>query len=148
MTRLFFALLTLLFSLSALAKGGYSDFERSSNAPKTIGYHATHADVALLIRQNGFRQGTAPGRLGSGGTYVNNSRAGAIKEFQHYNPGVTPSVLKVEYNPGINASTNVAPRNYLETFPFNNVDSISAPSVRLPSTTNTNILNGSVRIAE
>lgn len=79
---------------------------------------------------------------------MNNSRAGAIAEFQHHNPGVTPSVLKVEYNPGINASTNVAPRNYVENFPFHNVDSISAPSVRLPSTTNTNVLNNSVRIAE
>ncbi len=29
---------------------------------KTRGFHATHPDVAPLIRENGFRQGTAPGR--------------------------------------------------------------------------------------
>jgi len=112
------------------------------------GFHATLPDVAPLIRQNGFRQGTARGRLGSGGTYVNNTRAGAIAEFQHHNPGVSPTVLKVEYNQGINASTSVTPRNYVENFPFHNVDSISAPSVRLPGTTNTNVLNGTVRIIE
>ncbi len=113
-----------------------------------IGYHATHADVVPLIQQNGFRAGTAPGRLGSGGTYVNSSPQGAIAEFAHHNPGVTPSVLKVQYNPGINASTTVAPRNYVDRLPFNNVNSISAPSVRLPGTTNTNVLNGSLRIIE
>ena len=112
------------------------------------GYHATLPEVVPLIRQNGFKQGTAPGRLGSGGTYVNNTRQGAIVEFQHHNPGVTPSVLRVEYNAGINASTNVAPRNYVDRFPFSNINSISAPSVRLPSTINTNVLNNSVRIAD
>ena len=117
-------------------------------ANKTRGFHATHPDVAPLIRENGFRQGTAPGRLGSGGTYVNDTRAGAIAEFQHHNPGVTPTVLRVDYDAGINASTNLAPRNYVDNLPFSNVDSISAPSVRLPGTTNTNVLNGSVRVIE
>ena len=117
-------------------------------AANRVGYHATHADVVPLIQQNGFRAGTAPGRLGSGGTYVNSSPQGAIAEFAHHNPGVTPSVLKVQYNPGINASTTVAPRNYVDRLPFNNVDSISAPSVRLPGMTNTNVLNGSLRIIE
>ena len=110
------------------------------------GYHATLPEIVPLIEAKGFKAGTAPGRLGSGGTYVNNTAEGAIAEFAHHNPGVTPSVLKVEYNPGVNASTNVAPRNYVESFPFNNVDSISAPSVRLPGTMNTNVLNGSVKI--
>ncbi len=117
-------------------------------AANRVGYHATHADVVPLIQQNGFRAGTAPGRLGSGGTYVNSTPQGAIAEFAHHNPGVTPSVLKVQYHPGINASTSVAPRNYVERLPFHNVDSISAPSVRLPGTTNTNVLNGSLRIIE
>ena len=118
----------------------------SIRAAKGTGYHATFPEVVPLIEQNGFRAGTAPGRLGSGGTYVNNTAEGAIAEFNAHFPGVTPSVLKVEYNPGINAATNVAPRNYVDNLPFYNVDSISAPSVRLPGTTNTNVLNGSVRI--
>jgi hypothetical protein len=148
MTRLLCLLLTLLFSLSGPALGENGDLGRWSNAANSVGYHATHADVVPLIQQNGFRAGTAPGRLGSGGTYVNSTPQGAIAEFAHHNPGVTPSVLKVQYHPGINASTSVAPRNYVERLPFHNVDSISAPSVRLPGTTNTNVLNGSLRIIE
>jgi len=147
-TRAFIVLLTLLFSLSGPAMGEYSDFGQSCNAAKSVGYHATHPDVVPMIQQNGFKAGTAPGRLGSGGTYVNNTAEGAIAEFAHHNPGITPSVLRVQYKPGINASTSVAPRNYVERLPFSNVDSISAPSVRLPGTTNTNVLNGSVRLIE
>ena len=124
-------------------------YKAATNATRrTVGYHAAHPDVAPLIQQNGFRAGTGPGRLGSGGTYVNNTRQGAVAEFQHHNPGATPTVLKVEYSPGVNASTSVAPRNYVDNLPFNNVDSISAPSVRLAGTTNTNVMNGSVRIVE
>ncbi|NJM37870.1 MAG: hypothetical protein HC845_08460 [Akkermansiaceae bacterium] len=147
-------LLVLLISLTWVTMGNAaalaerSDFGGSSLAANRVGYHATHPDVVPLIQQNGFRAGTAPGRLGSGGTYVNNTAEGAIAEFAHHNPGVTPSVLKVQYNPGINASTSVAPRNYVERLPFHNVDSISAPSVRLPGTTNTNVLNGTVRLIE
>jgi len=149
MIRWFLYALALLFSLSELALGDFIENDRSSLAAnKKAGFHATHPDVAPLIRENGFRQGTAPGRLGSGGTYVNNTRAGAIAEFQHHNPGVTPAVLKVDYDAGINASTALAPRNYVDNLPFSSVDSISAPSVRLPGTTNTNVINGSVRVIE
>jgi len=116
----------------------------SSAQSIVTGYHATHPQVAPLIRQNGFRPGTSPGRLGSGGTYVNNTPGGAIAEFAHHNPGVTPTVLQVQYRPGINAATNVAPANYVNQLPLNNVGSISAPSIRAPGTTNTNVLNGSV----
>jgi hypothetical protein len=133
---------------AAMIVSGVASRGGGTVAANRVGYHATHADVVPLIQQNGFRAGTAPGRLGSGGIYVNSSPQGAIAEFAHHNPGVTPSVLKVQYNPGINASTTVAPRNYVDRLPFNNVDSISAPSVRLPGTTNTNVLNGSLRIIE
>jgi hypothetical protein len=114
MRYLITCLLALLFSMSSPAVGVNIDFGHSSLAANRVGYHATHADVVPLIQQNGFRAGTAPGRLGSGGTYVNSSPQRAIAEFAHHNPGVTPSVLKVQYNPGINASTTVAPRNYVE----------------------------------
>lgn len=86
--------------------------------------------------RTGFRAGTEPGRLGSGGTYVSSSRQGAIAEFIHHNPGVQPEVLKVRYNPGVEAVTNVAPQRYVEKLPLN-VDSITAPSVRHISAQNT-----------
>lgn len=137
--------------IASAGLGGFSAVARPATQPQSvvsIGYHATHPDIAPLIQQNGFRAGTAPGRLGSGGTYVNNTHAGAVAEFQYHNPGVTPAVLKVQYDPGINASATIAPRNYVETLPLYNVDSISAPSLRMPGTININVLNGSVRIVE
>jgi len=36
----------------------------------------------------------------------------------------------------------------VDNLPFSNVDSSSATSVRLPGTTNTNVLNGTVRVIE
>ncbi|MBL7249130.1 hypothetical protein [Alloalcanivorax marinus] len=113
-----------------------------------IGYHATHPDVVPLIKENGFRSGLAPGCLGSGGTYVNDTMEGAISEFQYHNPGGSPEILKVEYDAGVNAFTNVPPKGYVENFPFYDVDSVSAPSVRLPDTINTSVLNGSLRVIE
>lgn len=114
-------------------------------APKRVGYHATDPDVVSLIEKNGFRNGQAPGRLGANGVYVNNTPEGAIAEFTHHNPGKTPAVLKVEYSPGVEAVTNVAPTKYVKDIPLN-VDSVSAPSVRAPTTTNTNVFNNSVTI--
>jgi hypothetical protein len=105
-------------------------------AATRVGYHATYSEAAQGIRQTGFRPGTKPGRLGSGGTYVNNTPEGAVAEFAFHNPGVTPEVLRVRYNPGVEAVTDVAPVGYVERLPLN-VDSITAPSVRLPSTRNT-----------
>jgi len=123
---------------------GHASGGVAARGEATVGYHATNPEAAGSILSGGFRMGTKPGRLGSGGVYVNDSPAGAIAEFSHHNPGVTPSVLKVEYNPGTNAATTVAPRNYVTSHPLN-VDSISAPSLRAPGTVNTNILNGSGR---
>jgi hypothetical protein len=107
-----------------------------------IGYHATTPEAANAILNSGFRLGTNPGRLGTGGVYVNDTVDGAISEFGFHNPGITPTVLQVEYSQGVNASTLVSPVNYVETLPLN-VDSITAPSLRLPSSFNTNVLNGS-----
>jgi len=116
--------------------------EPGSISRPNIGYHATSPGAAQSITQSGFQAGTRPGRLGSGGTYVNNTPAGAIDEFAYHSPGVTPSVIRVEYNQGVNASAVIPPRNYVGQHPLN-VESISAPSIRAPGTVNTNILNGS-----
>lgn len=116
-----------------------------NNSPNDyqVGYHATTPESADLIMSGGFRNGTKPGRLGSDGVYVNSTPEGAIKEFQAHNgSSANPSIIKVEYNPGVNAEASIPPRNYVDSHPLN-VDSISAPSIRKPGTTNTNILNNS-----
>lgn len=123
------------------AFGVYGAYKAVTMPTQTqIGYHATKPQYAPSIRETGFRTGSSPGRLGSGGVYVNNSRAGAIAEFSYHNPGVTPEVLKVRYQPGVNAVTDFAPRGYVNSLPLN-VDSITAPSVRFPSSQNTIIFN-------
>jgi len=133
-------------ALTPFVPGGAGSYIRAGRVTKK-GFHATHPDAAKAILEGGFRPGTKSGRLGSGGTYVNNKPEGAIAEFVHHNPGIIPTVLKVEYRPGTNASASVAPRKYVDQFPLN-VESISAPSIRAPGTTNTNVLNGSVRATE
>lgn len=110
----------------------------------TIGYHATYPEAAASILEGGFRPGSKAGRLGSGGVYVNDSVSGAIDEFSYHNPGVTPTVLKVEYSPGRNATAVTPPQKYVESHPLD-ADSVSAPSVRAPGTINTNVVNGTAR---
>jgi len=110
-----------------------------------LGYHATDPAVVLLIEQNGFRNGQAPGRLGANGVYVNNSPEGAIAEFTHHNPGKQPAVLQVKYSPGVEAVANAAPTQYVRDISLN-VDSVTAPSVRAPQTINTNVFNDSVSV--
>lgn len=112
-----------------------------------IGYHATATKDVESIMKNGFYPGTQAGRLGSHGTYVNNTPEGAIAEFKAARPTTEYTVLKVQYNPGINATTDIAPRFPVMEHPLN-VDSISAPSIRMPGTINTNIFNGSVEPIE
>jgi hypothetical protein len=111
---------------------------------KKIGYHATHPEAANAIKKGGFKPGTKPGRLGSGGVYVNDTPEGAAAEFAHHNPGVKPAIIEVEYEPGVNATATVPPRTYVTEHPLD-VESISAPSLRAPGTLNTNILNGSAK---
>ncbi len=141
----------------------------------SIGYHATRPDVVPLIVENGFRPGTNPGRLGSGGTYVNNTPEGALAEFFHINPNATEvTLIKVRYDSGNSATSSVSPANtygfdnvinnigadvkvrpdlpdlidYHMNFPLWNIDSISAPSIRAPGTINTHILNNSLQLVE
>jgi len=101
-----------------------------------FGYHATFPEAAASIKKTGFRPGTRPGRLGSGGVYVNNTPEGALAEFQYHHPAVVPEIITVRYRPGIRAVTDVTPRHYVDRLPLN-VDSITAPSLRLPGTKNT-----------
>lgn len=129
-----------------------------------IGYHATNPLLVESIEKNGFLPGVSPGRLGNNGVYVNNTTEGAVKEFFHNRKDAKESiVLEVEYQPGVESETGTVPaKNYgfinkmKETnnpqphtrrhFPFsNNVDTVTAPSLRARGTKNTNVLNGTVR---
>ena len=157
-----------------LSQLGYDSVSRGmgsrpicTNPGEKIGYHATQPQWADSILQEGFRQGTAPGRLGAG-TYVNSTPEGALAEFysNDYNKSEKATVIRTLYKPGIEAKTDRAPDkkygyevnneeckkvgeglgpipNYRANMPFGDVDSISAPSVRYPKSTNTNVLNSS-----
>ncbi|GEM_PF-3467919 len=131
-------------SLRAAKPAGSATTSTASSNTTTVGYHATYPEAASSILESGFRMGTKPARLGTGGVYVNNSTTGAAAEFAHHNPGVTPTILKVKYELGINGSSSVAPRGYVSSHPLD-VNSLSAPSLRAPGTINTNVLNGSAR---
>lgn len=125
-----------------------------------IGYHATTPEKATSIENNGFMNGTNPGRLGSGGVYVNNTPQGAISEFMNAWPDREYKVLSVSYKPGVEAVSSAVPQGqapllpidigkttaYRANFPLSGIDSITAPSTRAIGTTNTNILNNSAQV--
>jgi hypothetical protein len=107
-----------------------------------IGYHATNPGNVDSILANGFNESQA-GRLGGGGVYVNDTQEGAIAEYMAHNPGgPAPTVLQVQYNPGLNYQVSL-PTVPSTTGPLRlAADTITAPSVRLPGTFNTIIRNG------
>jgi hypothetical protein len=128
--------------------GMFSSLARNGDDAISVGFLAPTSEGAEGIIENGFRTGTNPGRLGSGGVYLNDTIEGAAAEFAHYNPSLNPTTLRVQYQAGVNASTAVAPVGRRMNIPLNNIDSISAPSVRLPGTTNTHVLNGTAEAME
>ena len=137
-----YAALSQSFTMASESAGLILDYNAAAaGMGASVGYHATTPEAAESILQSGFRLGTKPGRLGSGGVYVNNTVEGAMAEFAQHNPVVSPSVLRVQYQTGVNAMAATPPANYVMQYPLN-VGSISAESVRLPGTFNTNILNG------
>ncbi len=73
-----------------------------------VGYHATKINNVESILKNGLRN-SSKGRLGGEGIYVNNTLNGAIAEFRHYYPDEAYSVLKVEYNKGLNLIVSPPP---------------------------------------
>jgi hypothetical protein len=111
-----------------------------------IGYHATDpANVDSIL--NGGLNNSAAGRLGGEGVYVNDTQEGAIAEYMARNPnGRAPSVLQVEYNPGLNYTISPPPVGYTTgPLPFA-ADTLTTESVRLPGTFNTIIRNGSATV--
>jgi len=79
MTRLICVLLTLLFSLSDPAMGGYIDFERSSLAPKTT--PTSTAIVPYYPPANGFAGATTRQFLMPGQTIDRFGGSGASRFF-------------------------------------------------------------------
>lgn len=73
---------------------------------------------------------------------MHRARIGTNSKFNYHNPGATPAVIQVDYTKGTNAAAKTAPQNYVKEIPVN-ADTISAPSLRAPGTTNTNVVNGS-----
>jgi RHS repeat-associated protein len=123
--------------------GGITASASAADDAMQVGYHATNPANVQSILDNGFYE-TQAGRLGGGGVYVNNTQEGAIAEYLAHNPGgPTPTVLQVQYNPGLNYNISL-PTVPSTTGPLSfAADTITAPSVRLPGTLNTIIRNGS-----
>ena len=108
-----------------------------------IGYHATKPEFAEAILADGFRLSRS-GRLGGNGIYVSNTPEGAIAEYMWYNPGgPAPTVLRVQYEVGLNYRIVPPPSRYfMGELPLA-ADTVTTESIRLPGTFNTLIRNGS-----
>jgi RHS repeat-associated protein len=110
-----------------------------------IGYHATNPGNIESILANGFNESLA-GRLGGGGVYVNNTAEGAIAEYMSVPGRSAPTVLRVQYTPGLNYRINPPPARYT-TGPLPlRADTLTTESIRLPGTFNTIIRNGSATV--
>jgi len=128
--------------ISLIAGGGLQGaVGRGGTTTTATGFHATNPGNVQSIMANGLWESSS-GRLGGGGVYVNNTSAGAIAEFAARNPGVTPSVLQVQYTPGLNYRISPPPGGYT-TGPLPlAADTLTTGSLRLPGTFNTIIRNG------
>ena len=109
-----------------------------------IGYHATRPEYAESIRNEGFRLSEG-GRLGGGGVYVSDSAETAVAEFGAHNPGMTPEILRVQYDPGFEHVLPAAPDApyFKGVMPPEWADSVTAPSIQSPRGWNTIVRNGS-----
>jgi hypothetical protein len=110
-----------------------------------IGYHATAPANVDSILANGLYD-SAGGRLGGGGIYVNNTPEGAIAEYMSVPGRPTPTVLQVQYTPGLNYTITPPPTGYtMGPLPLAG-DTLTTGSIRLPGTFNTIIRNGSATV--
>jgi len=67
---------------------------------------------------------------------------GAMAEFAHHNPGVTPAIFQVEYPVGNNLFLKTPPSSYSKVLPGSEgFNTITTPSVRAPGTYNTLIID-------
>ena len=127
--------------------GSASSAARVGSAETAIGYHATTAEAAESILATGFRTPTSAGRLGTG-IYVNNTVEGAAAEFMFHRPGVSPTILQVEYPVGRNLLISHPPSGYtFGNLPFtSDANTLTAPSLRATGTFNTLIRSGATPV--
>jgi len=110
-----------------------------------VGYHATASANVDSILANGLYD-SAGGRLGGAGVYVNNTPEGAIAEYMSVPGRSAPTVLQVQYSPGLNYTITPPPAGYTTgPLPFA-ADTLTTESIRLPGTFNTIIRNGSATV--
>ncbi|HJW94093.1 MAG TPA: RHS repeat-associated core domain-containing protein [Thermoanaerobaculia bacterium] len=128
--------------VTAATLGGAAEVEAEANV--TRGFHATNPANVDSILENGLRE-SGGGRLGSG-VYVSDSSEGATAEYLFHNPGgPAPTVLTVQYDPGVNYLIDTPSTVTQGPLPFA-ADTISAESARLPGAVNTVIRNGSATV--
>ena len=110
-----------------------------------IGFHATNPANVDSILGNGLNDSVG-GRLGGGGVYVNNTSEGAIAEYMSVPGRPAPTVLQVNYTPGLNYTISPPPAGYTTGALSLGADTLTTESLRLPGTLNTIIRNGSATV--
>jgi RHS repeat-associated protein len=112
-------------------------------ADEGIAYRAIDPQYAGSTVKDGFYQSGAPGRLGNDGIYANSTIEGAVAEFTHHNPGVTPAVFEVKYPNSPTLSIDPPSGYFNQPLPFTQgANILTAPSIRAPNTTNLLIRQG------
>ncbi|MBB1287299.1 hypothetical protein HRH25_23185 [Flavisolibacter sp. BT320] len=121
-----------------------SPFFKGGGGASKVAYRAIDPRYAESTLANGFYRSGAPGRLGNDGIYANSTIEGAIKEFQHHNPGIKPAVFEVKYKSGNALHVNPPPSLYYnQPLPFTQgANILVSPSLRAPGTTNLLIREG------
>lgn len=135
--------LLIISATAAVEPVGYSPGYNPSvtlsegSAEFGFAYRAINPAFVKSTTQNGFYMSGAPGRLGNDGIYVNSTIRGAIKEFQFHNPRVNPAIFEVRYPLSKPLLINPPARYFSQPLPFTQgVNILSAPSLRVPGTTN------------
>jgi hypothetical protein len=133
-------------SAAALAeRGNFRQSSLAANGGEGLAYRAINPQFAESTAANGFYRSGAAGRLGNDGIYANSTIEGAIAEFAHHNPGISPAVFEVRYP--ISTPLRIDPPSgyFNQPLPFTQgANILEAPSVRAPSTTNWLIREGAV----
>ena len=131
-------------SLGVLLRGAaYAD--DLAVAANSGAYRAINPAFAESTAANGFYRSGAAGRLGNDGIYANSTIKGAVAEFAHHNPGISPAVFKVNYPASTPLRIDPPSGYFNQPLPFTGGSNIlQAPSLRAPGTTNLLIREGAV----
>jgi RHS repeat-associated protein len=118
---------------------------KATNSGGNVAYRAINPQFAESTAVNGFYRSGAAGRLGNDGIYANSTIEGAIAEFGHHNPGITPAVFEVRYPASTPLRIDPPSGYFNQPLPFTQGSNIiQAPSLRASGTTNLLIRDGAV----